>query len=232
FVANPSTTYPNSSVVLSVFTSGGSGPLSYSYGGLPAGCVSADVAVLLCTPLTPGNASIIVTVTDAVNSSASATTLLVVVPRPALGLGFSVFPTVISLGGTVEFTATAANASGGVAYSYSGLPPGCSSSPLPVLECVPTSAGNFSVQLRATDGLGRTASSSTTLEVQKPAPGHTGNATPPAPMPGPTWGAALILLLAAGIAGAGGGAVAMWAAARARDHAAGARVDQPISPRS
>ncbi|MCI4356056.1 MAG: hypothetical protein L3K18_02775 [Thermoplasmata archaeon] len=215
FASNPSVTFPGTPVDLSVITTGGSAPLSYSSVGLPPGCTSANASVLACTPSSLGNASIMVTVTDAVNESASATTTLVLAPRPTLGLDFSVFPTKITVGSPAEFTATATNVSGGANFAYVGLPPGCSGASLAVLVCTPNAAGNFSVTMTVTDGLGRTASSAATLEVVKAVPEPPGNSSVGS-NGGPSWGTALALLVAAVAGGAIAGAAVMWVASRTR----------------
>jgi ferredoxin-NADP reductase len=59
-------------------TSGGLGPLTYAYGGLPFGCSSQDSATLTCTPTVAGTYSITVVVTDAASRTTSAAVSLTV----------------------------------------------------------------------------------------------------------------------------------------------------------
>jgi hypothetical protein len=47
--------------------------------------------------------------------------------------------------------------SGGLSYTYSQLPPGCSSSNTASLSCIPTQSGDFRVKVTVTDGAGRSA---------------------------------------------------------------------------
>ncbi|MCI4327191.1 MAG: hypothetical protein L3K16_06125 [Thermoplasmata archaeon] len=166
FATNPPVAYPNSSITISTVVAGGTGPLTYSYRNLPEGCSSASLPALLCVPSEPGNYSLSVVVTDSSNDSTSAATQLLVAVRPPLALEFGVFPSRVTLGGTVEFTAIAENASGSVAFAYSGLPPGCAPASEPVLTCSPRSTGNFSVELVVSDGLGRNTTAKAALQVQ------------------------------------------------------------------
>jgi YVTN family beta-propeller protein len=63
--ASDTTPQAGSVVVLSVSVSGGTGPLSYVWSGLPTGCASADSPSLSCVPTSAGSSSVTVTVTDA-----------------------------------------------------------------------------------------------------------------------------------------------------------------------
>jgi YVTN family beta-propeller protein len=61
---------------INVGVSGGEGDYSYSYHGLPPGCTTSNVDPLVCTPLSPGNYTINVMVTDTIGDSAKASILL------------------------------------------------------------------------------------------------------------------------------------------------------------
>ena len=57
------------SVTFSVSVSGGTGPLSYSWSGLPTGCASINAATVTCVPTGTGTFTAQVTVTDALGTS-------------------------------------------------------------------------------------------------------------------------------------------------------------------
>ena len=63
---------------LTVSAAGGTGALHYSYSGLPVGCVSADTAVLHCSPSSPGSYKVQATVTDQLGQSATSSMNIVV----------------------------------------------------------------------------------------------------------------------------------------------------------
>jgi len=76
---------------LTVRASGGPGPSTYAWSGLPASCPSENASSLSCTPTTAQNFSVTVTITDGFGRSASVNGSLdvqpVVVPPPAGGGG-------------------------------------------------------------------------------------------------------------------------------------------------
>src|SRR5260370_25620855 len=61
-----------------------------------------------------------------------------------------------------EFTLTLSTTGGTapLSYSYSGLPPSCSSINSPVLHCTPFTNGPYLIQATVTDKAGKTATSS------------------------------------------------------------------------
>lgn len=74
--------------MLSVSVVGGTKPFSYRFSGLPPGCVSDNSSALSCTPMTGGNYTIQVDVTDYAGKTATASARLIVNPTRA----GSVFP--------------------------------------------------------------------------------------------------------------------------------------------
>lgn len=66
---------------------GGTGPLTYTYTGLPPGCVSRDLPSFPCAPTAPGNFTPNVAVGDAVPGTVSASAALQVNPAPVLQVG-------------------------------------------------------------------------------------------------------------------------------------------------
>ncbi|MGP8075840.1 MAG: thermopsin family protease [Thermoplasmata archaeon] len=81
FVATPSGLLEGSGVTLSVAISGGSGPFTYSYSGLPSGCANVDRSTLSCTPTETGTFTVNVTVTDSNGWSTTATAVVTVNPE-------------------------------------------------------------------------------------------------------------------------------------------------------
>lgn len=61
-----------STVILTAAASGGGGALTYSWGGLPAGCTSRNTSSLLCSPTQAGNYTIVLTVSDTIGDSSNA----------------------------------------------------------------------------------------------------------------------------------------------------------------
>ena len=59
-------------------------------------------------------------------------------------------------------------------FTYSGLPPGCSTSSIAALLCRPTATGTYVVTVKIVDGLDRNVSATTTVSVQT-APAPTGS---------------------------------------------------------
>ncbi len=68
----------NSSVTFIAKTTGGAGGISYSYSGLPPGCLSTNVSQWSCRPTVQGPYSITVTVTDLLGFSSQSFAFLVV----------------------------------------------------------------------------------------------------------------------------------------------------------
>lgn len=85
FDAIPNPVGFGNATMLSVTTSGGVPPLTFAYGGLPAGCTSRNASSLLCTPAESGAFNVSVTVKDSLNRSTTATTILTVVGNASSG---------------------------------------------------------------------------------------------------------------------------------------------------
>jgi hypothetical protein len=142
------------SVTFSVTIAHGSGSYSYSWKGLPAGCVSGSMPMLVCTPLRAGSPSVSVAVTDGngvVLSSQSVN--MTVFARLAPGTITST-SAVLDIGQGTKLTVTVTGGSGNLSYAWSGLPSGCSSTDAAQLSCTPAALGTFSLTAEVTDGNG------------------------------------------------------------------------------
>jgi YVTN family beta-propeller protein len=131
---------------------GGPGGDTFTWNGLPTGCVTADFATDSCTPTVTGTFSVSVTLVDgndySVTSQALAFTVYSdpVVGTPAANV------TSADLGWkSVGFTSSTPSGGSGVyTYSWSGLPGGCSSTSAS-FSCTPTSTGTFSITVKVKD---------------------------------------------------------------------------------
>ena len=146
---------------------GGVPPLTYSFAGLPSGCVSSNVAALACTPTLTGDFVVVGTVTDELGVTMVAATDLVVNPLPRIE-AFVVSSSSVPVNTSVVFLASVSGGTGAVTYTFVGLPPGCASSDAAILACAPTAPGNYTVILTATDSLGRGMNASLLLRVTSP----------------------------------------------------------------
>ena len=117
-IGNVSTIDVGRSVHFTAAASGGGGPFSYSWGGLPGGCVPVDSPVLSCTPSGPGTFFVTVVVSDALGGlSPTATTALVVNPSPTATVQTNL--TLVDVGQTLLVTATAVGGTGALQCRWS-----------------------------------------------------------------------------------------------------------------
>jgi hypothetical protein len=89
FVARPAIATEGENAYLVVASSGGIGPLSYGYFGLPGGCRSANLSRLSCTPAVAGRFSLTVELKDSAGDFAQANATLLVRAAPSLAPGLS-----------------------------------------------------------------------------------------------------------------------------------------------
>lgn len=174
FTASPSTITLGGTSYINVNVTGDFPPYSYSYSGLPTGCMSSDTNKLACVPTETGTFPLMVTVTDSANhsisSSAATLTVNAVVSVPTI-TAFSASPQDVSVNQSTTFTVVV---SGGVtpySYFYSNLPTGCSTSNATTLTCVPTKAGSYAVTVIVTDAAGQVSARNTYLNVSSASPG-------------------------------------------------------------
>jgi hypothetical protein len=86
FVSSPASVTLGGSAQLEVTALGGTGPRTFTYSGLPNGCVGSNASTLTCTPNSSGQYTVTVAVTDSVGARTSAVASLgvssAVVPPP------------------------------------------------------------------------------------------------------------------------------------------------------
>ncbi len=149
---------------------GGSGGYTYSWLGLPTGCSSANTAVISCIPTGTGTFTIKATVTDSNGFSATSSGLQFTVNSPPTIVAFTASPTRLDITQTVTFVASATGGAGTLSYSYSGLPPGCTTTDTTTISCAPTSTGVYATSVHVTDSNGFTVTSSPLSVVVNPDP--------------------------------------------------------------
>ncbi|HZY69864.1 MAG TPA: hypothetical protein VFF67_02655 [Thermoplasmata archaeon] len=164
FAASPPSVDVGDRTVLGVAVAGGTPPFAYTYTGLPTGCTSANTSSLSCTPTLPSVGNVTVSVQDGSGNHTSAVTLLLVNPLPTI-TGFRVTPTAVVIGSRAVFTVNSSGGTGPWGYAFTGLPSGCVSQSVPILPCIPTAAGNFTVRAVVQDALNATATASVRLVV-------------------------------------------------------------------
>jgi YVTN family beta-propeller protein len=166
FTATPASAYLGGTVTLVVNTTGTHGRLGYTYENLPAGCASANLSVLACTPTVTGNFTVTVTVTNLLAQTAQANVTFQILPDPRPSLtGFSASPPTVNRGSPTSFTVDASVSVGWLEYDYTGLPSGCTPTNASTVPCTPIVSGTFTVSVTVTDEFGESVGANTTLVV-------------------------------------------------------------------
>jgi YVTN family beta-propeller protein len=129
FSAHPSSVTIGGFTYLNVTASGGTGTLSYTYTGLPAGCGSSDTASLKCTPTATGSFTVRVFSNDTASHFATATASLTITAAAIVLTSVSVSPVApdIAAGGSQQFMASptcSATCPSGVTYTWTLSPNG------------------------------------------------------------------------------------------------------------
>ena len=167
FTISPPTLAVNGTAYLNVTVSGGSSPLQYSYGGLPAGCSSISQASITCRPTSAGTYSVKVTVTDSLLRSTNATaSLTVTAPAgyPSI-TSFVATPPNPTLGSPINLLVKVTGGAPPYTYLYSGLPPGCVTKDTASLNCTPSVSGSYSLSVLVTDTHSHSVSATVPLTV-------------------------------------------------------------------
>jgi hypothetical protein len=139
--------------------SGGSGTYTFTWTGLPPGCLGLNASDVSCTPLVAGTSRMNLTLMDTNNASVVVAETYVVYSIPIV-LVPTVSATSLTTGQPFELTAYATGGSGGTTYSWVGLPTGCASLDASSLNCTPSVSGTFSVKVTVRDSNGGNSTSS------------------------------------------------------------------------
>ncbi|MCI4331954.1 MAG: hypothetical protein L3K19_08955 [Thermoplasmata archaeon] len=164
FVAMPAQIDLGQTLTLHANVTGGAGGFTYSYSGLPLGCVLANSPVLNCTPSATGAFVVHLTVHDSSGRSATATTSVSIQPDLTL-VAFTISPLLADLNTNTTFTVTVRGGTGAHSYSYLGLPAGCVSVNSPTFYCLPSTSGKYNVSVTVTDAAQFTISANSTMTV-------------------------------------------------------------------
>jgi DNA-binding beta-propeller fold protein YncE len=108
-------------------------------------------------------------------------TYRVVFAAPLVVAAFTASPGAVVVGSIVDLNVTLRGGASPFAYAYAGLPPGCTTVDRDYVECQPTSTGNFTVSVRATDADGSTANATVHVAVTNAAAGPLGGGSAPPP---------------------------------------------------
>lgn len=144
----------NQSFQFDAHVSGGSGPYSYRWEGLPVWCLGADTATPSCLPQVAGVVTAQVSVIDSNGAAAplSPPTAVVVSSDPQIETSVLSPPTLLA-GAPWSFSLEMQGGLGPYLVNWSGLPPGCASI-VPSVSCFPSSPGIYPIFAEVTDANG------------------------------------------------------------------------------
>jgi hypothetical protein len=154
-------------VTFSATAAGGSGGYAYTWYGLPAGCAGTTTSRVTCTPGGVGTLLVTVNVTDTNRFTVISEAVSFTVYSDPVVSSFAAVPNAIVLGSSTTFETGATGGHAPLAYSYAGLPSGCTSANEPRLICTPSVAGTFTVEVIVLDSNGVKATQNTTLTVDR-----------------------------------------------------------------
>ncbi len=150
-------------VTFTASASGGSGGYTYAWAGLPTGCSNSAAATLACTPTASGSTTVSVTVVDSNGYNVAAFLALTVYKLPSAAPTAN--PSSVDVGRSTTLSANSNGGSGGLTYSWAGLPTGCSSSNSATLSCTPSAAGAATISVSITDSNGGSGTGSLSFTV-------------------------------------------------------------------
>lgn len=148
---------------------GGPGPFTFNWSGLPTGCTSANLSLLSCAAVGTGTVAVTLSAVDPfgvrVTSAPVATAIY-----PALSVALTVSPTAVATGDVVSFSATIGGGDGPIVVNWTGVPGSCYAPAAASFTCQLQETGTFNVTVVVSDATGSQAKSSQTLTVRTTAP--------------------------------------------------------------
>ena len=126
------------------------------------------------------------------NSHIGESYLLTLAPTLLTMLSFTATPKTVSVGQTTSLNVSVNGGTPPYTYTYVGLPIGCASSDSAILECAPTTAGNYNVRVYVNDSARHSITATTSLAVT--------NKAGPAPSPFLSRSTLLVIVLAVVVA--------------------------------
>ena len=176
FTISPNVLDTNTTMTLSVTSSGGLPPVVYNYSGLPggSGCTNGtQPASFSCKPLVTGKFTISVVAMDSAGNKVSRNAS-VTVNAPLALTSFTALPSTITAGQTVYLNTTVTPGTGTAPYTYvySGLPLGCSTSNVVSLICATSLSATprtYLVNVTVTDASGKNITGSSSFTLNAPA---------------------------------------------------------------
>ncbi len=167
FTMSPARIDVSQTTYLNVTATGGEAPLTYSFVGLPGGCLSTNSIHLPCSPTTSGSFPVQAQVKDAAGHVATQFATLSVAAIPTIS-AFNASANPATVGTVVAFHVLAAGGQAPLTYSYLGLPPGCQNTSVPNFSCTPATAGTFNITVVVEDASHESASAVLRLSVVSP----------------------------------------------------------------
>lgn len=129
--------------------SGGAGPVSYTWAGLPGGCTPMG-SNAVCDLSTPGTSSITLEVIDA-NGAVSTSPAVDFTTYEPPTVTFTASRAVVDLGGSLTLTPDVLGGAGATISSWSGLPVGCEGALSGPFDCQPSELGTYTIGLSIVD---------------------------------------------------------------------------------
>lgn len=150
-----------SATFTSAVPANGTGPFTFRWSGLPAGCGSANASSVTCTFAAAASLSLSVVATDSFGKNATSPSLAFNVSPALVVRAPTASPNSTYSGSSVTLTANVSGGSGGFHYAWLGLPSGCASSNAATITCTPNATGVFNVSVTVIDSNGAHVTSPT-----------------------------------------------------------------------